>query len=123
MSRQISSLRPIERDRHLRSTPAVTGRRIHAADSQIGHVESFLIDDSGCDIRYLVIDTRSWWPGQHVLMAPHAVRKISWLDHEVRLDVSREQVRASPAWDVMAIINQPYEKRLRDHYNWPGYRW
>ncbi len=110
-------------DQHLRSIAAVKGYHIHATDGDIGHVENFLIDDASWGIRYLIVDTRNWWPGQHVLMSPYAVRDISWRDHEVRLDVSRDRVKASPAWDPLAIIDQLYEKRLHSHYGWPGYGW
>ncbi len=115
--------RPDEGNMHLRSIAAVRGYHIHATDGEIGHVENFLVDDANWGIRYLIIDTRNWWPGQHVLMSPYAVQKISWSEHEVRLDVSREQVKASPAWDPLAIIDQLYEKRLHSHYSWPGYGW
>ncbi len=53
-------------DPHLRSTATVTGYHIHASDGQIGHVENFLIDDATWSIRYLIVDTRNWWPGKHV---------------------------------------------------------
>lgn len=51
-------------DPHLRSIEAVTGYHIHAGDGEIGHVEDFLIEDADSSIRYLVVDTRNWWPGR-----------------------------------------------------------
>ena len=54
-------------DPHLRSTHHVTGYHIQAEDGEIGHVEDFIIDDKTWTIRYLVIDTRNWWPGAKVL--------------------------------------------------------
>jgi len=114
---------PDDGDMHLRSIAAVKGYHIHATDGEIGHVENFLVDDADWGIRYLIVATRNWWPGQHVLMSPYAVQDISWPEHEVRLDVSRDQVKASPAWDPIAIIDQLYEKRLHSHYSWPGYGW
>ncbi len=114
---------PDDGDMHLRSIAAVKGYHVHATDGEIGHVENFLVDDADWGIRYLIVATRNWWPGQHVLMSPHAVQDISWPEHEVRLDVSRGQVKASPAWDPLAIIDQLYEKRLHSHYSWPGYGW
>ncbi len=49
-------------DPHLRSTRDVTGHHIQAADGEIGHVEDFIIDVEAWAIRYLVVDTRNWWP-------------------------------------------------------------
>ena len=51
-------------DPHLRSIEAVTGYHIHASDGEIGHVEDFLVEDADWSIRYLVVDTKNWWPGR-----------------------------------------------------------
>jgi sporulation protein YlmC with PRC-barrel domain len=110
-------------DPHLRSVNAVTGYHIHAKDGFIGHAEDFLVDGEHWDIRYLVIDTRNWWPGRHVLMAPGAVTHISWSEQRIELDVSRDQVHESPPWDPADLVDQAYEERLHSHYAWPGYGW
>ncbi len=110
-------------DPHLRSVAAVTGYHIHATDGEIGHVENFMIDDASWGIRYLVVDTRNWWPGKHVLMSPYAVREIDWSERQIRLDVTRSQVKGSPPWDPMDMIDQAHEKRLHSYYGWPGYGW
>ena len=59
-------------DPHLRSMTAVTGYHIHASDGEIGHVENLLVDSASWRIRYLIADTRNWWPGKHVLLSPAA---------------------------------------------------
>ena len=110
-------------DPDLRSVVAVAGYHIQATDGEIGHIENFLIDDAGWDIRYLVVDTRNWWPGEHVLVSPYAVREISWPDRQIRLDIARDQLRASPAWTPADTIDRAYEERLHKHYGWPGYGW
>lgn len=110
-------------DPHLRSLAAVVGYHIQASDGPIGHVENFLVDDATWGIRYLVIDTKNWWSGQHVLISPFAVRGISWTDRDVTVAVTREQVRGSPAWDPATMINEDFEKRLHGHYGWAGYGW
>ena len=107
-------------DPHLRSLAAVVGYHIQAKDGPIGHVENFLVDDDTWGIRYLVIDTKNWWPGKHVLMSPHAVREISWSARDVTLDVTRDQVKNSPAWDPAAMVDRVYEAELHGHYGWPG---
>jgi hypothetical protein len=108
-------------DAHLRSVTAVVGYHIQAADGPIGHVENFLVDGNTWGIRYLIIDTKNWWPGQHVLMSPYAVRGISWADRDVTLDVTRDKVKGSPAWDPAGMINRDYEERLHGYYGWRGY--
>ncbi len=110
-------------DPHLRSMVSVRGYHIHATDGSIGHVENFLVDDESWAIRYLIVDTRNWWPGAHVLISPFAVTSIEWDAHQIRLSVSREGVKSSPPWEPAQIIDRMYEQRLHTHYGWPGYGW
>jgi uncharacterized protein YrrD len=108
-------------DPHLHSMHVVIGTHIEATDGAIGHVENLLFDDSAWGIRYIVVDTRNWWPGQHVLVSPYSVQSVDFLDHKVRLDVSRDKVKASPPWDPVGEVNRDYENRLHHYYSWPGY--
>jgi hypothetical protein len=112
-----------EQDPHLRSMAEVSGYHIEASDGAIGHLENVLIDDLAWDVRYLVVDTRNWWFGQHVLISPFAVRDFDWADSKVHLNVSREQVKASPPWAPLDMIDRAYEQRLHAYYGWPGYGW
>ena len=114
---------PDDGDPHLRSLTAIMGYHIQATDGPIGHIENLLVDDATWGIRYLIIDTKNWWPGQHVLMSPYAVREISWSDRDVMLDVTCAKIKASPAWDPADVINQDYEAQLHGHYGWRGYGW
>lgn len=110
-------------DPHLRSVAEIKGYHIEARDGAIGHVQDVLVDDIAWGIRYLIVDTRNWLPGQHVLMAPYAVREIEWSEHKIYVDVTREQVRESPPWQPTDEIREAYEQRLHTHYDWPGYGW
>ena len=110
-------------DPHLRDMTALRGYHIHTTDGTIGHVENFVLDDADWVIRYLIVDTRNWWPGAHVLIAPYAVKDIDWSNREVRLNVRRDQVKSSPKWDPVEIVEGDYERRLHNHYGWPGYGW
>jgi hypothetical protein len=88
-----------EPDPSLRSMAAVTGYHVQAKDGAIGHVENLIVDASCWVIRYLVVDTKNFWPGGHVLLSPHAVTAIDWLSREFQVNLSRDSVRASPKWD------------------------
>jgi sporulation protein YlmC with PRC-barrel domain len=114
---------PLEGDPHLRSAAAILSYHIAASDGAIGHLENLMVDDKDWHIQYLIVDTRNWWPGQHVLIAPHAVSRIDWSTRQVELDVSREQVKASPPWDPVVAIDTYYQQRLHNHYGWHGYGW
>ena len=108
-------------DSHLRSTQAVTGYHIQAADGEIGHVEDFIIDDETWAIRYLVIDTRNWWPGKKVLISPQWIDRISWDESKVFVNLSREAVKKSPEFTKESLLTREYETDLHRSYDRPGY--
>ncbi|MGO8738903.1 PRC-barrel domain-containing protein [Rhodoblastus sp.] len=117
-----SGIHPIDCDPHLRSLEAITGYHVIGDDGAIGKVENLLVDDAGWSVPYLVIDAGNWWSGKHVLISRHAVKEISWVDREIRADVSRHQVKASPPWGALGDVDPDYEKDLHNHYDWPGHR-
>ena len=101
-------------DVHLRSVEAVTGYHIHASDGEIGHVEDFLIEDADWSIHYLVVDTKNWWPGKKVLVSPRSAGEIDWTDRLVNLDVDRQKVKDSPAYDPTITIDRAVRRKAPD---------
>jgi hypothetical protein len=108
-------------DPHLRSTHDVSGHHIQAADGEMGHVEDFIIDDETWAIRYLIIDTRNWWPGKQVLVSPQWIERVGWSDSKVFVNLSREAIKQSPEYTEGAPLTRDYETRLHGHYNRQGY--
>ena len=103
-------------DPHLRSIDAVTGYHIHASDGEIGHVEDFLLEQADWSIHYLVVDTKNWWPGKKVLISPRSARDINWRDRLVNIDVDRQKVKDSPAYDESTMVDRVYEKHFHSYY-------
>lgn len=108
-------------DPHLRSTHDVEGHHLQATDGEIGHVDDFVIDDETWAIRYLIIDTQNWWPGKKILIAPKWIERISWSELKVFVNLTREQVKASPEYTEESLLSRDYETRLHRHYNRDGY--
>ncbi len=109
-----------EWDPNLRSTNDVTGHHIQALDGEIGHVEDFIIDEITWSIRYLVVDTRNWWHGKHVLISPQWIERVSWEEKKVFVNLSRDIIKQSPEY-TRASLNRDYETALHQHYNRQGY--
>jgi len=106
---------------HLRSSTEVEGYDIATRDGNLGHVETFLVDDEDWVIRYLVVDTRNWLPGRKVLVSPDWIDRVSWTDRTVWLDLEREQVKNSPPYDPAEPVTSEYESLLFGHYGRPLY--
>ncbi len=107
-------------DPRLRSIAAITGYHIRAIDGEIGHVEDLPVEDVGWDIWYLVVDTRNWWPGNKVLVAPRAICGIDWGERLVRLEVGRQNVQDSPAYDPSSTTDGAFDATFLTYY---GVKW
>lgn len=109
-------------DVHLRSAEKVSGYHLQASDESIGHIEDFLFDEKSWAIRYLVIDTRNWWPGgERVLVATHWIESIDWAEQKVFTTLSRNSVKAGLVYDESAVIDRDYETRLHSAQSRKGY--
>ena len=103
-------------DPHLRSSLEVTGYRIKANDGDVGHVEDFILDDQTWRVHYLVADTRDWWPGKKVAVAPSWIEKISWRSGEVSICLPRAVLQRAPEYDASRPVSAKYEQRLLRYY-------
>ncbi|MCB0121770.1 MAG: PRC-barrel domain-containing protein [Caldilineaceae bacterium] len=108
-------------DPNLRSLNEVINYDIHATDGYIGHVEDFFAAENDWRIRYMLVDTRNWLPGRHVLLDIDWANRIDWTDRDVFVDITREQVESSPEYDPQTPITRSYEETLYTNYQMPGY--
>jgi hypothetical protein len=108
-------------DRHLRSTHEVTGYHLQALDGEIGHIEDFVLDDETWTIRYLIVGTKNWWPGKHVLVSPQWIERVSWSESKVFINLSRQTIKESPEYTEESLLTREYEIGLHHHYNRKGY--
>jgi uncharacterized protein YrrD len=84
---------------HLRSVDDVTGYTVHALDGDIGKVEDFLIDDSTWAIESLIVATGHWWSGRKsVLVPPGSIRRVSWSESRVFVELSRAALASEPEY-------------------------
>jgi uncharacterized protein YrrD len=113
--------RGADEDPHLRSTADVTGRDIQAQDGEIGHVGDFVIDDETWAIRYLIVDTRNWWPGKKVLISTRWIERISWSESKVFINLTRDAIKRAPEYMEGTLITRDREMKLHRHYDREGY--
>jgi len=120
---QLDRIRKVEDtwDHHLRSSKEVAGYDLLATDGAIGHLEDFILEDASWTFRYLVVDTRNWWPGKKVLISPRWIDEIRWLEKKVVVLMTRNDIRTSPEYSESALLEREYEARLHRHYARDGY--
>ena len=100
-------------DAHLRSSQVVIGYHIQATDAFLGHVADFLFDEETWAIRYLVADTRSWFPGEQVLVAQESIREVNWAAESVGIALTRRELEKSPEYDRHHLPPRDGEKVIR----------
>ena len=105
-----------EGDPDLRSMSAVTGYHIEATDGEIGHVEGFLVETTDWRIRYIIINTRNWWPGQKILISPRSVTTIEWPASLLHLGLTREKIRGGPRYDPAMTVDDAYDEAFLTYY-------
>jgi sporulation protein YlmC with PRC-barrel domain len=104
-------------DPRLRSAVEVIGYKIQTDDTSMGHVEDFLLDLETWSVRYLVINTRIWLSGRHVVIPPQWIRAVDWTQRNVSIDVSSDLVKASPEFDwSSSAFSRAHETNLYRHY-------
>ena len=105
----------------MRSTKEVDGYDIEAKDGEVGHVSDFLIDTETWAIRYLVVDTKNWWPGKKVLISPQWIENVNWSEQTVAINLTREEIKDSAEFNEDTLITRDFEANLFKHYGRRGY--
>jgi hypothetical protein len=106
----------------LRSVRAVIGHAIEALTGPVGEVADFLMDDLTWEIRYLLVDTGSWWPGKKVLIAPHWIERVGCKEANVYVNLTREAIKGGPAYGPDQPLTPDFPGQLCRGREKPGNR-
>jgi hypothetical protein len=105
----------------IRPATQLEGYQLLARDGTVGEVRDFVFDDDCWSIRYLVIDTGRWLSARRVMISPEAVRQPEWDSRRLPTELTKEQVRQSPAFDLSEATVRATEAAMRKHYGWAPY--
>ncbi len=105
----------------LRSIKELRGYKILANDGEIGKVHEFYFDDETWTIRYLVVETGSWFFERRVLLSPIVLGQPHWEAQLFPVNLTMMQVKNSPLIDADKPVSRQIEVELHNHYGWPYY--
>lgn len=94
---------------------------LQASDGEIGKVQEMYFDDERWSVRYLVVRTGGWLLGREVLIAPRTITGLDATNHQIMVDLTREQVEKSPLVDTKKPVSRHYEMKYYLYYGWEPY--
>jgi hypothetical protein len=108
-------------EKMLRSLNNLLGSSIQARDGEMGRACNFLFDDETWTVRYVVVETGSWFASRKVLISPAAVGQPDWVERRLPVLLTKEQVRNSPDVDADQPVSRQQEIAMNRYYGWPDY--
>jgi hypothetical protein len=105
----------------LRSVTELEKCTIGATDGPIGSVKDCYFDDEAWVVRYLVVKTGAWLVGREVLISPLSVHESNTDGKELRVSISKDQVRKSPSIDTQKPVSRQHEMEYSSYYGYPYY--
>lgn len=105
----------------LHSVKKLTGFTIATADGELGTIKDIYFDDEKWAVRHLVVDADGWLTGRNVLISPHSVLNADWQNRIVNVNLTRQQIEASPGIDSAMPVSRQHETDLNQHYGYPHY--
>lgn len=97
------------------------GLAIHATDGDIGKTTDVYFDDKQWVIRYLLVETGSWFSSKIVLLSPMAIKHLHIQEKTLSVHITREQVRHSPDIDTHKPVSRQFEMDYAGYYGYPFY--
>ncbi len=100
---------------------SLKGYKINAMDADIGRVKEFFFDDRFWTIRYLVVETGNWFNSKQVLISPYFIQTVDYESELVNVNLTKQQVADSPAYDSDLPVSRQYEEEYTIYYGTPYY--
>lgn len=113
---RVSSYNPKGNEPNLQSIKEVTGYAVQADDQTFGAVESFYVDDETWVISYTLVNSPKMMPGRKILISPHWIKDVSWMDEKIFLDLQLNAIKNCPEFDYSKNVDPEYESKMRDYY-------
>lgn len=97
------------------------GRKIGAADGDVGRVKDFYFEESSWTVRYLLADTRNWLPRRQILFTPQAfgLRPFGFSPKEpevLRVSLNRKKIEDGPFIATGRAITRDDEEAYYEHH-------
>jgi hypothetical protein len=105
----------------LTKTSDIIGRRVRTTDDEIGSVTDILFDGRDWTVRYVLVDTGKWLPGEVVILPAWSAGRTLPQDGTLPVSLTSGQVRESPGVEKVKTASEQYEMALAKYLHWSPY--
>ena len=81
----------------------IKGFHVRATDGPLGHVDDFIVDEQGWQLRYFVVDTSNLLGGKWVAISPASVTRVEWAEQRVHVSLTQQEIKDSPTLDEATV--------------------
>jgi hypothetical protein len=99
----------------------IKGDALVARDGEIGSVKDIYFDDEHWSVRYLVVDTGNWLPGEEVLISPASIAAAPPGQANLNVNLTRDQVKHAPSSSENPPASRLFEEAHARYYGYPYY--
>ena len=99
----------------------IEGYTVAASDGDIGTVSDLLFDDQSWQIRWLVVDTGTWFTERKVLLPTSTLGHADVQAERFSVKLTRQQVKDSPDIDTHRPVSRQAESDIYGYYGWSPY--
>ena len=94
---------------------------VSATDGDVGTVVNFLLDDERWVVRYLVVETGTFFNERRVLISPISFRRAEWSTHRFEVALTMDKIEKSPSIDTDKPVSRQHELDYHAYYGYPYY--
>ncbi len=105
----------------LSRTSDIIGRHVRTTDDEIGSVTDILFDGQAWTVRYFLVDTGTWLPGEVVVLPAWSAGRALPPDGMLPVNLTCRQVRESPSLERVKTASEQYEMALAKYLHWSPY--
>jgi len=110
-------------DAHLRSFKEVCGYEVMSTTGYIGTIEDFIIQTDDWEIDFVIVNTKDRLADhRRVIIDTAFLGNANWQERTVTLDLSKQQIEASPLFVPEKLNDSGYQNAVYEYYrfqkNW-----
>ena len=97
------------------------GLTVHAKDGDAGEVQAFYFDNRWWSVRYLAVETGSWFNSRRVLVPPASFSSIDISSKRINSNLTVDQIQGSPDVDFNLVLSRGVEADTLRHRGLPRF--